>query len=293
MLGAELHAAEALDLDRCATAGLGNALEVLLDGEVAISDVVLLDEADLRAELVGHALLDADESLLRRKLALLLLERVELDLELSVDLGLGNVLGVDVLRRVRGDLEADHVGRLRKLGRSRTLLARSLELDENADLAAHVDVARNDSGATKCIALAAADLDVLARLGEKHLVVVRKSSLDVLALKSDLCRVVDELDERLGLGDEVRLAVDLGQGEGLLVCGLCEGDDALLGLLVDALGGDRKALLAKELDGFLHVAVRGGESFLASAHSGGGCLAELLDHLNGNCHCCKSCCFVF
>ena len=158
------------------------------------------------------------------------------------------------------------------------------ELDENADLPAHVDVAAEAAGALEHIALAAADLHVLARLGEEHLVVVVERLLDVLAFESDLCRVVDELDERLGLGDEVGLAVDLGEGHRLLVVRDGEGYDALLGLLVDALRGDGEALLAEELDGLLHVAVGGREGFLACSHSGGGRLAELLDLLNSDCH---------
>ena len=161
------------------------------------------------------------------------------------------------------------------------------ELDENADLAAHVDVAAEAAGALERVALAAADLDVLARLGEKHLVVVVERLLDVLAFERDLGRVVDELDERLGLGDEVGLAVDLGERHRLLVGGNREGDDALLGLLVDALGGDGETLLAEVLDGLFHIAVSGGEGFLAGAHSGGGRLAEFLDLLNCDSHCSK------
>ena len=61
--GAELEAGEALHRHRRAD-GLGDAVKVLLDGQVAIGHVFLLEEADLRAELGGHALLDAGERLL-------------------------------------------------------------------------------------------------------------------------------------------------------------------------------------------------------------------------------------
>ena len=88
----------------------------------------------------------------------------------------------------------------------------------------------------------------------------------------------------VGVGDEVGLAVDLGESHRLLVRGLGKGDDALLRLLVDALGGDRETLLAEVLDGLVHVAVGGLERFLAGSHAGGGRLAELLDHVNRDVH---------
>ena len=97
-------------------------------------------------------------------------------------------------------------------------------------------------------------------------------------------KTVDELDEGLGLRDEVGLAVDLGERHGLLVGGLGQRDDALLGLLVDALGGDGETLLAEILDGLIHVAVARRESFLARTHAGGGRLTELLNHVNRNSH---------
>ena len=159
------------------------------------------------------------------------------------------------------------------------------ELNENADLAAHVDVAGKNARALERITLAAADLDVLAGLGKKHLVVVVKRSFDILTLERDLGGIVDELDEGLGLGDEVGFAVDFGESHRLLVGGFGESDDALLGLLVDALGGNGETLLAEILDSLFHIAVGGGESFLASAHAGGGRVAEFLDFLNGNSPC--------
>ena len=279
--GAKLHTAEALNRDGSADR-LGDAVEILLNGNFAVSDVILLRDANLGAVLRGHTLLDADESLLGRKLTLLLLERVELDFELGVDLGLRNVLGIDVLGSVSGDLEADHVSRIGELGRIGLLAS---ELDENADLAAHMDVAGKNAGTLERVTLAAADLDVLARLGEEHLVIVVESGFDILALERDLSGIVDELDERFGLGDEVGFAVDFGESHRLLVGGFGEGDDALLGLLVDALGGNGETLLTKILDSLFHIAVGGGESFLASAHTGGGRFAEFLDFLNGNSHC--------
>ena len=47
--GAELHAAEAADLDRHQAVVLDDLLEILLDGELAVGDVVLLRQADLGA----------------------------------------------------------------------------------------------------------------------------------------------------------------------------------------------------------------------------------------------------
>ena len=282
--GAELHAAEALDGDRRADF-LRDALEVLLDGELVVGNVLLSHQANLISILVTDARENLRFDNLRRRelfalLFSLLFHLLKANVNLLLHFGFRNVLLSHVLRRISCHMQADHV---RGLGDLRiVLLAR--ELDKDADLAAHVDVAGEDARALELIALAAADLDVLARLGEEHLVLVHERLLDVLALERDLGGLLAEVLVAVGVGDEVGLAVDLGERHGLLVRGLGKGDDALLRLLVDALGGDRETLLAEVLDGFVHVAVGGLERFLAGSHAGGGRLAELLDHVNRDVH---------
>ena len=75
-----------------------------------------------------------------------------------------------------------------------------------------MDVAGQHARALEHIALAAADLHILAGLREKHLVVVGQRLLDVLALERHFGRIGDELDERIRLRHEVGLAVDFRQG---------------------------------------------------------------------------------
>lgn len=94
--------------------------------------------------------------------------------------------------------------------------ALNLEVDENADLAARVDVG---NGGVLVEALEAADLQVFAdghdllgkdlgdlELGAGVLALHQSGNISGVVLQDDLADILDELDERSGLRAEVGLA---------------------------------------------------------------------------------------
>ena len=91
-------------------------------------------------------------------------------------------------------------------------------------------------------------------------------------------------DELLKLGvasDEVRLAIDLDEHAELAVVVDVAANQPLTRLLADALLRLGRSLLAQDLDGAVHVAVRFFERALAFHHARAGPLAQLLHILGG------------
>ena len=154
-------------------------------------------------------------------------------------------------------------------------------LQDHARLAAEVDVGGERARALELDLVAAADLDLLADLGDERLLLLGELALEVgLAVER---RVGDLVDERLEVGavaDEVRLAVDLDDGDLRAARALLRVDEALLGGLLRALGGDGRAELAEELHGGVVVALGLQEGLLAFHHAHAGHLAEL-HHVGG------------
>ncbi len=166
------------------------------------------------------------------------------------------------------------------------------ELDEDADLATHVDVGGKGAG----LDLAggeAGDLHVLAH-DVNHLGELVGDGIAVHALGEEGVDVGrggrgDDLGDvggkagELGVGaHEVGLAGELEEGTGLAVSGDERGDSALVGLAAGLLGGLGQAVLAEDVDGGIHIAIGLDEGLLALHHRGIGHLAELLDHSGGD-----------
>src|SRR5512133_703962 len=136
---AEHVAREAADLD--VLADLRDRLgDDVLDLLLVVLHERLLEEAELAVELLDLA----GRDLLEDRLGLLLLARLGLrDLALLRDDVRGDLLAADPARRGRRDLHGEVLHeRLEALG-ARDEIGLAVHLDEHADLAAHVDVARD------------------------------------------------------------------------------------------------------------------------------------------------------
>ena len=100
-----------------------------------------------------------------------------------------------------------------------------------------------------------------------------------LGLLGGVDDLLGELDEAVGLGDEVGLGVELDQRAAL------GGDQAgRRGALGATLGGLGGTLDAEHLDGLVEVAVGFLEGLLGVHHPGAGGVAELLDIGSGDSH---------
>ena len=187
----------------------------------------------------------------------------------------------------------------------RQVLGHSLRLDDDDGLVARVRVERERGTGSGHEAREAAKLRVLPRLGREGLerlgdrprrtreMLRRRESLQQLdvsvgrvaegrRMEDELGEDVARLLERVRPRDEVRLAVQLDQGRhaGLHVVA----DEPFGRHAAGLLRGGGETLLAEDLLGLLHVAVRLLERALAIEHSGARLLAEHLDHHCGNRH---------
>ena len=268
---------------------LGNLLGILLDGKGGILDELLLVENRTLVELLETT----DCHLLLNRLGLT---------------GFGSLSDVNLLlvsNDVSRDILANSADRsggcnlqrnivsegLESVGRSGLGLVES-ELDENADLATHMDVRRKRtglnraSGETSDLHVLAHDVNHLGKLIGNGVAVhgLGQKVLDVCGsrLGNNLSDILGETGE-LGIGaDEVGLTGELEKSTGLSVLGDVSGDSALVGLATGLLGCLGKTVLAKNVDSEIDIAVRLDESLLALHHRGVGHLAKLLNHSCGN-----------
>ena len=171
-----------------------------------------------------------------------------------------------------------------------------LEVDEDADLAARVDIGRRRcscrSGAKRRICrFSPMDMTFSGRTSETFRSVPGylqfHECLDVggVVLQDDLADILDELNERSGLCAEVGLAVDLDDSADAAlfadgsVCHTLGSDAAGL------LGSLRQTLFAQPLDCLIHIAVGLGERLLAVHHTDVGHFTQFLDISSSKCHC--------
>ena len=213
----------------------------------------------------------------------------DLDLNLMVDVGLGNKGLVPVLGIHGGDLHGDVLADLGGVD-----AALDSEVHEHAMGAAGMDIS-DIHGVGE--ADEAADLQVLADghdllgqdLCDGHLaagILALEQGLHVggIVVQHDLADVLHELLERFALGAEIGLAVDLDHGADAAL-----GADAGIG---HALGRDaagllrsfRQALFTQPVDSLLHIAVGRLECLLAVHHADVGHLTQSLDILSGKSH---------
>ena len=180
---------------------------------------------------------------------------------------------------------------LEGLGRSRLGLLEG-ELDEDADLAAHVDVAGERTGLgltggeARELHVLTDDVDELGETGLDGLTVHvgGEEGVEIGGLGGDdgLGDLGGEVGELRVGRDEVGLAGDLDQGAGAAVLGDAGGDGALVGGAASLLGGGGQAVLAHDVDGEVDVPVSLDEGLLRLHHGGAGHVAELLDHSGGD-----------
>jgi hypothetical protein len=141
----------------------------------------------------------------------------------------------------------------------------------------------------------ARDGDVLAGLGDgrRHLLRQRRAGGDDavrIAAGGDgeegADHIGDERLEVLGAGDEVRLAVDLGEHAAGGVVGEACGHEAFARGPARALGGLGDAALAEDRDGVVEVAVGFAQGGLAFHHARAGLVAQGLYLISGDygCH---------
>ena len=176
--------------------------------------------------------------------------------------------------------------------RARDLLVVALEADQ------HADGRRQVAGATVHVRSGVAfevgdpaELDLLAdhrgnrldslghgtALGRRH--ALERLGVRSLGLLGGVDDLLGELDEPVGLGDEVGLGVELDERAAL--GGDQTGRGGALGTTLGSLGG---TLDAENLDGLVEVAVGFLERLLGVHHPGAGGVAELLDIGSGDSH---------
>ena len=269
---------------------------MLIDGGLVLLDVSLVQQADLSEEVVHTAL----DLVLSDHLTLglgdlgvgsALFQRLgQLDGLLLLHFLRGNLSGGDIGRAHSGDLHGQVLAQLHNSGL--VLNALSLQVDQNADLAVHVDIGNIDAIG---IADEAADLDVLAD-GQNlvggdsvHGTVgagigggLQGLHIGRILLGDDGSYVTDELLEGGVLGDEVGLGVDLDDSAHAAVNDSSIAH-ALSGDLAGLLGLGSQALLTQPVDCLVLIAVSGNQCLLAVHHTNAGQLTELLDQLCSNC----------
>ena len=175
------------------------------------------------------------------------------------------------------------------------LLAAAGEVNQHANLAAHVDVGSNLASAL-----------IASETAEGNLLADGSSSLDeqignLLALDLAVIQSVNIAGSNLSLHDvlgnlghqslelvvassEVGLAVDLNYATALGILGNISTDSTLSSHTASLLLSLGNALLAKEVDGLGHVAAYLSQSLLAVHHACAGGLAQFLYHSSSNCH---------
>ena len=231
---------------------LGDLLSILLDGEGAVLDELLLGEHGLLVELLQTA----NSHLLLDSLGLAGLGSLShVDLLLVLDGLSRNLIAGSADRGDGGNLKGDVVSEgLEGVGLSGLGLLEG-ELDEDADLTTHVDV-RSESailglagGETGDLHVLAHDVNHLGELRGNGLLAHRllEQSVDVSRLggRDNLSDLGSKAGE-LGVGaDEVGLAGELEQSAGLAILGDERGDSALVGLTASLLGSLARPFLRR------------------------------------------------
>src|SRR6476646_7102117 len=159
------------------------------------------------------------------------------------------------------------------------LVEQHVVLEERLDLALH-DLGHDVVGLAGLAGLRLGDLLLGLQHGGGHVVAAdparSRRARDVQR------EVLHQLAELVGVGDEVRLAVDFDEDADGVVEVHVGVDEALVGAAPRTLGGAREALLPKELGRPGDVAVGLDQRALAVHHPRAGRVAELLDHRGGD-----------
>ena len=175
------------------------------------------------------------------------------------------------------------------------LIAAAGEVNQNTNLAAHVDVRSNLASAL-----------IASETAEGNLLADGSSSLDeqvgnLLALDLAVVQGVNITGSNLSLHDvlgnlghqslelvvtssEVGLAVNLNYAAALGILGNISAHSTLCSHAASLLLSLGNALLAQEVDGLSHVAAYLSQSLLAVHHACAGGLAQFLYHSSSNCH---------
>ena len=278
----------ACDLDVTAKL-LSNGCNVLRNGHGVVLNVSLLGKAVGLVELAESALNDVSKNVVGLVCHLgVLLHLLDEDSLLLSKNGCGNGLTVKVLNLHSGGLERNVPRTLRE-----ALLVSNVGIEayDNAGRAKAVDIggynALNDSEAAdgKLLADLVDSLCKRVSYGALTLGELRSEKrLNVSGLVCDygLENVLNELLEGCVLSNEVGLGVNLNDSGGV-----ADGhnvNETLSSDTVSLLCGSSHALLTKELNSSLEVAVGCGERVLAVHHTAAGLLSELGYVFSCECH---------
>ena len=291
-LRAELVADEGDDGDVIAEF-LADLLEQGVHRDVGILNKSLVQQAGLGVQ--GLQL--AGKNLFQQVFGLAFLDELLLGdfLFLSHEGGV-QAVGADALGSGGGNVQGQVLGKSLERVRLDGFFLAGLDRQQNANLAAHVDVGDHSAGAVHREAGelaqshvftdgAAHGLDVFFRSAFGHGNLEGFLQRGGLGIHESLGNIVHQALELVALGAEVRFTVEFKDDAGAAAGSHGGADHAFLGIAVSLGGSLGNALFAKILHSGFHVAVAFVEGFLAIHHAGVRFVAEGLDESCSNfCH---------